>query len=118
MNQYSNNNINKSIKKEISRTLQTQKKAAKQLAQDLLELKSYREKRLGEFEDFVEKIEENDYTVHLKTTSKNDSFDNLLNAQIAATLTNIELSFNNLSTQLIRDLSSELPIAINTFLIN
>ena len=80
MNQYSNNNINKSIKKEISRTLQTQKKAAKQLAQDLLELKSYREKRLGEFEDFVEKIEENDYTVHLKTTSKNDSFDKVANS--------------------------------------
>lgn len=80
MNQYSNNNINKSIKRELNRTLQSQKKAAQKLAQDLLELKNYREKRLGEFEDFVEKVEENDYTVHLNTTANNDSFDKVANS--------------------------------------
>ena len=80
MSQYSNNDINKSIKRQLNRTLQIQKKAAQKLAQDLLELKSYREKRLGEFEDFVEKVEEDDYTVHLKTTPNNDSFDKVANS--------------------------------------
>ena len=51
-------------------------------------------------------------------SDRNNFFDNCAKAQIAATLTMLELSSKSLIVLCISDLSDEFPIAINTFLIN